>query len=303
VRNVGRRPAKLDSNASAGIFLGFTATSKNVYYFDTTTNRVKTGTHVMFDEAGYTIPLKNQTLLQQRLQQSGVQSIDIDHEQPHTSHLTATSIDDDTSQAILFKRLSDNATIPQRATAEAAGYDIHSATDTVISPRTTTKVSTDLAVCPPINTYCQLLSRSGLVTRHGIEVKAGTIDRDYTGNIMVELSNTSDHPFIIRRGDCIAQLIVHPIAHPKTQEVEYIPSTDRGSQGFGSTGLTGAQIKHIQEVNAATASDVHTIDRPYNVWLSQHPFHHLMDITIPLMGTDPMLGMRFSPTFIRTVFS
>jgi len=48
VRNVGRRPAKLDSNASAGVFLGFTATSKNIYYFDTTTNRVKTGTHVMF---------------------------------------------------------------------------------------------------------------------------------------------------------------------------------------------------------------------------------------------------------------
>jgi hypothetical protein len=64
----GRRPGKLDSHSSIGIFLGFTATPHNVYYMDTTTKKIKIGMHIIFDEAGYTIPPAERTILQQRLQ-------------------------------------------------------------------------------------------------------------------------------------------------------------------------------------------------------------------------------------------
>jgi hypothetical protein len=67
-RQPGKRPAKLDSNSSVGIFLGYTATANNIYYMDHNTKKIKIGTHVVFDEAGYTIPPANRTVFQERLQ-------------------------------------------------------------------------------------------------------------------------------------------------------------------------------------------------------------------------------------------
>ncbi len=67
-RQPGKRPAKLDSNSSVGIFLGYTATANNIYYMDHNPKKIKIGTHVVFDEAGYTIPPANRTVFQERLQ-------------------------------------------------------------------------------------------------------------------------------------------------------------------------------------------------------------------------------------------
>ena len=64
----GRRPAKLDSHTSGGIFLGFTATSHNIYYRDSETKCIKIATHITFDEAGYSVPTHAQTPSQQALQ-------------------------------------------------------------------------------------------------------------------------------------------------------------------------------------------------------------------------------------------
>jgi hypothetical protein len=79
-RQPGRRPAKLDSHSTVGIFLGFTTTPTNIYYMDHSTKRVKIGTHIIFDEAGYTIPPANCTVIQQQLQYQ---------------HMTTTIEDDD----------------------------------------------------------------------------------------------------------------------------------------------------------------------------------------------------------------
>jgi hypothetical protein len=81
-RNPGRRPAKLDVHASHGIFLGYTATDHNVYYLDSNTKKVKISMHVIFDEAGYTLPPSHQTVLQQHLHLQGSNSMCNTKDQP-----------------------------------------------------------------------------------------------------------------------------------------------------------------------------------------------------------------------------
>lgn len=67
------------------------------------------------------------------------------------------------------------------------------------------------AVTPPPSTYCQILPRSGLLTTHGIKIKAGTIDRDYTGNVQVILYNNSDQPYQVTTGSWIVQMVIYKI--------------------------------------------------------------------------------------------
>ena len=81
--------------------------------------------------------------------------------------------------------------------------------------------------------------RSGLAIRHGISLlnSPGTIDSDYRGEVMVVLANLGGEPFTIRRGDRIAQLVVSPVTRVVVREVSELSATDRGSGGFGSTGV------------------------------------------------------------------
>ncbi len=279
----GRRPAKLDAHVATGIFLGYTATDNNIYYRDNLTHRIKIAMHVTFDEAGYTIPQKEQSLMQQNLQAMGVQHQDLEPESP-------CEITDDHDH-FFIQRLSPNATIPTRASSEATGYDLYSATDIVLPPGSLIKVPTDIAIQPQHGTYGQILPRSGLLVNHNIETKAGTIDRDYTGNIQVVLKNNADGPFTITKGDRIAQLILYNIAHPTIQETDTLHSTDRGDSGFGSTGMA----PQITLANATTSiyDDLIHMDgiKPYNIWLSTDPFQHRLTITIDVKGDHPTLGL------------
>ena len=95
-----------------------------------------------------------------------------------------------------------------------------------------------IAMEVPEGTMCQLMSRSSLVKK-GIEVKGGTIDTGYTGNIGVILSNTSNYPHVVRQNDRIAQAVFLQLAPiEKLQQVNYrseLGQSSRGSDGFGST--------------------------------------------------------------------
>ena len=85
----------------------------------------------------------------------------------------------------------------------------------------------------------QVRPRSGLAIRHGISLlnSPGTIDSDYRGEVKVVLANLGGEPFTIRRGDRIAQLVVSPVSRVVVREASELRSTDRGSGGFGSTGV------------------------------------------------------------------
>ncbi len=113
---------------------------------------------------------------------------------------------------------------------------MRAAYDTVIKKRKRSLLKLDLALKIPNGCYVRIAPRSGLALRYGINVLAGVVDPDYTGNVGVILFNHSHHNFEVKKGDKIAQLICERVKFPKLFEVENFENTDRGENGFGSTG-------------------------------------------------------------------
>lgn len=138
----------------------------------------------------------------------------------------------------MVRRLSAAATLPVRATADAAGFDLASAVACRVPARGRALVATDLAVALPDGVYGRVAPRSGLTVKHGLDVGAGVIDRDYRGSVGVALFNHSDEDYHIKPGDRIAQLILERVATiDRVTEVDRLPETKRGTAGFGSTGV------------------------------------------------------------------
>lgn len=304
----GRRPAKLDSHTSSGIFLGFTATAHNIYYRDNSTKRIKIATHVNFDEAGYTVPQSTLSPTQRALQRYGTSS---------TGQPTPNSqeVPTEPPDRLFVQQLSPNATLPTRGTVDSAGLDLYSAAQVEIPPGIPTTIPTDIAVCPPTGTYCQVLSRSGLLLHHQVEAKAGVIDRDYTGNVKVILLNHATTPYTVKKGDKIAQLLTYHIAQPIPEPVKHLGPTERGDNGFGSTDLHQSQPSHLIPVPQICTMNVETMHtesadimsqitdnieaadgiKPYNIWLCTDPFQHRVKIQIEVKGNHPTLGLLVQP--------
>ena len=129
----------------------------------------------------------------------------------------------------------DDAIPPHRGSKLAAGYDLHSYEEKEISPGETLLFDTGISFTVPHGTYGRIAPRSGL-SKKGIMVNAGVIDRDYTGPVKVMLHNLSNEKYIVRKNDRIAQLVLERIVTPKFVIVNELENTDRGSGGFGSTG-------------------------------------------------------------------
>lgn len=128
--------------------------------------------------------------------------------------------------------------LPGRATPGAAGMDLVAAVDTVIAPGARGLVPTGLTVAVPDGYELQLRPRSGLALKHGITLPntPATIDSDYRGELQVILINLGHEPFVIARGDRIAQMLVQRVESVVFREVAELPPSGRGAGGFGSTG-------------------------------------------------------------------
>merc|ERR1711955_95810 len=135
-----------------------------------------------------------------------------------------------------FAKLSEHAKAPTRGSSVAAGYDLYAAEEMVIEPGKRAWVKTDIQIEVPDGTYGRVAPRSGLAAKHGIDVGAGVIDKDYRGNVMVLLFNFGDSAFNVGRGDRIAQLVLEKISMAELEELPSLNETDRGEGGFGSTG-------------------------------------------------------------------
>jgi dUTP pyrophosphatase len=135
------------------------------------------------------------------------------------------------------KKLSEFAIMPTRGSKYAAGFDLSSAYDTIVPSHGVQIVKTDLSISIPKNTYARIAPRSGLAVNNFIDTGAGVIDYDYRGAVGVVLFNHSIFDFVIKRGDRIAQLILERICMADTEEVTELSMTDRGEDGFGSTGV------------------------------------------------------------------
>jgi len=130
--------------------------------------------------------------------------------------------------------------LPAYATEHAAGMDLCAAVqgDTILRPGETSLIPTGFAIAVPEGFEAQVRPRSGLAIRHrvGILNSPGTIDADYRGEVKVILTNFGGDPFLIRRGDRIAQMIIAPVVRAAWNEVPSLDATGRGSGGFGHTG-------------------------------------------------------------------
>jgi dUTP pyrophosphatase len=142
--------------------------------------------------------------------------------------------------AVQVKRLAHGAglPLPAYATIGAAGMDVVSAEDVTIAPGERHAVATGLALAIPQGYEIQVRPRSGLALKHGITVPntPGTIDSDYRGELKVILINLGTEPFVIQRGDRVAQLVLAPVVQAALDEVAELDATERGEGGFGSTG-------------------------------------------------------------------
>lgn len=144
---------------------------------------------------------------------------------------------------VKVKKLSPAAILPHRATASAAGADLHAciAEPVVIAPGQTVKIGTGLAVEVPPGYAAFLYGRSGLGVNHGLAPAncVGVCDADYRGEICIGLHNHSSQPFTVQPQDRIAQLVIAPVLEAVFEESEELSDTQRGTGGFGSTGMTG----------------------------------------------------------------
>jgi dUTP pyrophosphatase len=142
---------------------------------------------------------------------------------------------------VLIKKLCEKATIPEYKTSGSSGFDISACLDEniILAPKSVTMVKTGLSLELPEGFEAQVRSRSGLALKNGVFVlnSPGTIDNDYRGELCVILANFSSEPFTIEHGMRIAQVIVARYQQFPLEIVQELTETQRGSGGFGSTGL------------------------------------------------------------------
>lgn len=141
---------------------------------------------------------------------------------------------------IEIKKLRENAVIPTRGSAQAAGYDLYAAIDApvTIKPHTTEKIGTGLAIAVPDGYFGAIFARSGLAAKQGLRPAncVGVADSDYRGEYIVALHNDTDEEKTIDCGERIAQLVVMPYLSVEFEEKDELSETERGEGGFGSTG-------------------------------------------------------------------
>lgn len=149
-----------------------------------------------------------------------------------------------------IKKLFPNARIPVRKKAGDSGLDLAAFLPegpVFIRPGARERIRTGIAIeLPPpmtiqgvgLDAYeAQVRPRSGLASEHGIQACFGTVDNGYRGEIWVNLFNLSFNVYRVADGDRIAQLVIVPVVLPAVVEVEELSETERGADGFGSTGV------------------------------------------------------------------
>lgn len=148
---------------------------------------------------------------------------------------------------IKIKKLYKDAITPTRGSEEAAGYDLYAYLggfeECKISPNTTMKIGTGIAAEIPNGYFGAVFARSGLATKKGLRPAncVGVVDSDYRGEIMVALHNDDKEPQTIQAYERIAQLVILPYLNVSFTEVNELSDTERGENGFGSTGTGGTK--------------------------------------------------------------
>lgn len=131
--------------------------------------------------------------------------------------------------------LDEGAYMPTRAHDADAGLDLYARESVIVPARESVKFDTGVHIELPPDTVGFIKSKSGLNVKYGI-VSEGVIDEGYTGSVVVKLFNNSGRDYRVKSGDKISQLVILPILKPSLEVVDMLEHTERGDNGFGSTG-------------------------------------------------------------------
>jgi len=130
--------------------------------------------------------------------------------------------------------------LPRYMTPQSAGMDICAAIDNdlILQKGEYTLIPSGFAIALPPGFEAQIRPRSGLAAKHGIGLinSPGTIDADYRGEIMIAVINLGAERYTLRRGDRIAQMVIHRVYQARLDLVEKLDQTERDTGGFGHTG-------------------------------------------------------------------
>ena len=140
---------------------------------------------------------------------------------------------------VKFKKLDPKSITPQFQNYGDVCADLSSIISITIAPRTHSVVPTGIAIGLELGWEAQIRPRSGLAAKNGISIlnSPGTIDSGYRGEIKIILMNNTDSPFTVKNGDRIAQIAIREVPFITFEEVENLDTTERGANGFGSTGI------------------------------------------------------------------
>ncbi|RKQ97104.1 dUTP pyrophosphatase [Kushneria sinocarnis] len=133
--------------------------------------------------------------------------------------------------------LDDGAYMPEKAHATDAGFDLRAISGAHLWPGRSALIHTGVHVAIPEGYYGRVAPRSGLAVKNGLDVLAGVVDCGYTNEIGVVLINLGSQPYDVSPGDKIAQLVVERIFTGKLRRVGSLDQTERGNNGYGSTGM------------------------------------------------------------------
>lgn len=131
---------------------------------------------------------------------------------------------------------TEDAILPEYAHFSDAGADLYSNEEVDIQPNEVKIISTGLKVEIPNGYEMQIRNRSGMTVKTPIIVQLGTIDSDYRGSLGIMMYNHGDIPYRVQKGDKIAQAVIMPTYHGNFLVVDKLTETERGENGFGSTG-------------------------------------------------------------------
>ena len=142
---------------------------------------------------------------------------------------------------VKFLRHAKDVVLPDYATCGAAGMDIaaHINTAVNLTPFARAAIATGFSMQLPHGYEAQIRPRSGLALKHGVTVAnaPGTIDSDYRGEVAVILINLSQQDFTITSGMRIAQMVIAPVTNCRLEDASQLDRSNRGTDGFGSTGV------------------------------------------------------------------
>lgn len=145
---------------------------------------------------------------------------------------------------VKITKLNEQAILPEYQTAGAAGMDLHACLEepVILQPMERRMIPTGFAIAVPPGHEAQVRARSGLSLKHGVTTVngIGTVDADYRGEVGVLLVNLGSEAFEITPGMRIAQMVVAKYERAVWAEVESLDETERGTGGFGSTGIQTA---------------------------------------------------------------